>query len=107
MSIIKTIIEKVSAPMTDTDDLVPADNEALELAETELEATKAALESADADNSRLAAELRTAEDLIVYMFERHMPGGAGMLRDQAKEDAIADIVLRVNTRPTRPVFTRK
>jgi hypothetical protein len=106
MSIIKTIIEKVSAPMADTDDLVPGDNEALELAETELEATKAALELADAESSRLAAALREAEDLIVYLFDRHSHSLAAP-GDVAKEVAIADIVLRAKTRPERPVFIRK
>jgi hypothetical protein len=103
MNILKTILEKVTAPMADADDLAPSDNEALELAEQELEATKMALETTDAENDRLHKALRQTEDLIVYSFDRL--GGAEL--DPDKEQKIAELVLIAKARPTRPVFVRK
>jgi regulator of replication initiation timing len=103
--IVKTVLEPVESLAVDTQDMVPGDSEALELAEQELEATKADIAAVDAENDRLALENRKIESLLVYLFDRMTDEGVAM--DFEKEGAIADLVHTAKTRPSRPTFTRK
>ncbi|MCK1543370.1 hypothetical protein IVB12_15750 [Bradyrhizobium sp. 179] len=105
-NIIKTIIEKVSAPMADADDFAPTDSEALELAEEELDANKTALEQVDAENDRLAKALREAEEAVAYL---HLLNPHRPITDANREieNRIYSIAMIVGARKEAPRFTRK
>lgn len=97
--IVKTVLTPVESPAIDAQDILPTDTEALELAEQELSSTKEALDTVDAENDRLHAALREAEELIAYMF-------ANGRTNEDKEKRISEIVLSVNTRLPAPKFKR-
>jgi hypothetical protein len=101
--IVKTVLEPVESPAIAAQDMLPTDNEALELAEQELTATKEALGAADADNDALHKQLREAELAIVYLNSC----GVRPVVDENREieGNITEIVMRFMGRPTRPGST--
>jgi septal ring factor EnvC (AmiA/AmiB activator) len=92
----KTILETVQAPTVDAEDIAPNNNEALELAEQELEALKTALAAEEAETEKLHKQLRDAERAVIYLTQEHTED------DPELDKIIEEIQTRVANRPTRP-----
>lgn len=89
-------VETVSAPMVPAVSLDTDADEALQLAEEELESTKHALEVTDQEATRLARQLNEAEEMVVYL---NSCGQRPVVpANQEIEDKISELVLRVRIR---------
>lgn len=100
----KTVLEEVDAPMASADEFAPADNEALNLAEEELDATKTALDSVDAENDRLHQKVREMEAALLDLWAN--------ITDISKVksttvDFAVTLADEVAARQPAPRFTRK
>lgn len=102
--IVKTVLEPVESPAIDAQDILPTDNEALELAEQELTSTQTALDEVDAENDRLHAKLRETEAALLDVW-KITTDVSGMKPENIV--FIEDLVAEVAARKPAPKFTRK
>jgi hypothetical protein len=102
--IVKTVLEPVESPAIDAQDILPTDNEALELAEQELTSTQSALDTVDAENDRLHAKLRATEAALLDLWANVTDAS-----DVKPEtiDFIIGLEAEVAARQPAPKFTRK
>jgi hypothetical protein len=101
--IVKTILEPVESPAIDTLDMLPADSEALELAEQELAATKEALDAEEAESDRLHVKVRTMEAALLDLWTNRDDLHAVKAETF---DFIRALQVEVAARPDRPSFKK-